>query len=228
MWTSPFRHSTYRSHAITKYIIPFTVIAGTLIATDSQTGEVLPNTTDQEIWSGRVSQFGAWYSLSGLSGATYLMGRLTGNAHATETGLLGLQALGHAQVAVFAFKQLTNRERPRDARGDFWGGGTSFPSGHSASAFAVATVFAYEYRHHIAVPLVAYSLAGAVASSRLSARRHWVSDIVVGGSLGFLIGRATYKRNHNPDLPGSPVTRSARLIPQVQLAGTTVALSWQL
>lgn len=143
---------------------------------------------------------------------------------------MGLEALGHTQIAVFAVKQITNRERPldHDGRGSFWKGGNSFPSGHAASSFALATVFAYEDRDHIAVPIGAYSLAAVISASRLSARRHWVSDIAVAGSLGFLIGRFTYKRNHNPGLPGSPVTRAQRLIPHVGVSGSSVVLSWRL
>jgi hypothetical protein len=230
MWTSPFRAKSYGSHAVIKYVIPFAIVSGVLIATDTKTGKVLPNSRDQEIWSGRVSQIGASYSLAGMAGATYLLGHLTHNDHARETGLLGLEALGHTQVAVFAIKEITNRERPvdHDQQGGFWEGGTSFPSGHAASSFAMATVFAYEYRQHIAVPIIAYSVASVVAASRVGARRHWVSDIAVGGSLGFLIGRFAYKRNHDNGLPGSPVMRSERWVPQVGVAGTSVALSWRL
>ncbi len=230
MWTSPFRSTPQRAHTIKKYVIPFVLISGALIATDRQTGRLLPNTTDQTIWSGRVSQLGASYSLAGMSLGTYAVGRLAGNDHAKEAGLLSLEALGHTQIAVLAFKQATNRQRPldQDGRGSFWEGGNSFPSGHAASSFAVATVFAYEYRDRLVIPIVAYSLATAISGSRLSARRHWVSDIAVGGSLGFLIGRFTYKRNHNPNLPGSPVGRAARLIPQVGIGDSGILLSWRL
>ena len=230
IWTSPFRKSTQRTHTIKKYVVPFVLLSGALIATDRQTGSVLPNTEDQAVWSGRVSQMGAWYSLAGVSGGSYLLGLLAGNDHVKEAGLLSLEALGHTQIAVFALKQITNRERPldHDGRGSFWEGGNSFPSGHAASSFAVATVFAYEYRDKIAVPIVAYSLATAISASRLSARRHWVSDIAVGGSLGFLIGRFTYKRNHNPSLPGSPVGRATRLIPQVGVRDSGILLLWRL
>jgi membrane-associated phospholipid phosphatase len=230
IWTSPFRSNPQRTHTIKKYIVPFALISGALIATDRYTGSVLPNTSDQAMWSGRVSQLGAWYSLAGISGGTYLMGRLVDNDHAKEAGLLALEALGHAQIVVFAFKQATNRQRPLDddGKGSFWEGGTSFPSGHSASSFAVATVFAYEYREHLAIPIVAYSLASAISASRLAARRHWVSDIVVGGSLGFLIGRFTYKRNHDPRLPGASVRSARRFIPQIGISGSSVLLSWRL
>src|SRR5882724_6209806 len=44
IWTSPFRHSSYDSHTIKKYVIPFVIIGGTLIATDKRT----------DVWSNSV------------------------------------------------------------------------------------------------------------------------------------------------------------------------------
>lgn len=229
IWTSPFRPGNRSARTMT-YALPFAAVTGALIATDRKTNDLLPNSRDQVVWSGRVSQFGASYSLVGVVGATYLVGKLTHSLRAQETGLLALEALGHTQIATLAFKKATSRERPldHDRRGEFWEGGTSFPSGHAASAFAVATVFAHEYRDHVAVPIVAYSLAGAISASRVGAQRHWVADVVAGGSLGFLIGRFTYRRNHDGSLPGGRATRTQRLIPQVGISGTTVTLSWKL
>jgi membrane-associated phospholipid phosphatase len=230
LWTSPFRTGNYDSHTMKKYGVPFLLISATLIATDRKTADFLPNTEDQTIWSGRVSQLGAAYTLAGAAGATYLIGRVTDNNHAKETGLLGLEAIGHSQLLVFGLKQITNRERPldHDQGGGFWEGGDSFPSGHATTSFALATVFAYEYRNHIAVPITAYSIASLVAASRVSARRHWLSDIFVGGSLGFLIGRYVYKHHHDPNLPGSPVHRASRLIPDdFTIGDRRVGLYWR-
>ena len=67
IWTSPFRGSSYSSRAFPKYVIPFTLITGALIATDHRTSELLPNTRDQAIWSRRVSQVGAPYTLAGMA-----------------------------------------------------------------------------------------------------------------------------------------------------------------
>ncbi len=228
IWTSPFRSSSYSSHTVKKYLVPFTLISAGLIASDQQTTHWMPNSEDQIKWSGRVSQLGSAYSLGGFAGGTYLVGLVAKNDHARETGLLALEALGHAQVVVFSLKQITNRSRPPEtpAGTGFWQGGNSFPSGHAISVFSVATVFAYEYRHHIAVPITAYGLAGIISVSRLSARRHWMSDIFVGGSAGFLIGRFVYKRHHNSALPGSPVKRTAKLIPQVGFGMGGPQLSW--
>lgn len=230
MWASPFRKSSYESRAVKKYLIPFAAITATLIATDRKTAEALPDSASRQVWSGRVSQFGAWYSLAGIAGTTLLAGQFAHDDRASETGWLALQALGHTQIATFAIKQATNRERPldHDRRGGFWEGGTSFPSGHSASAFAVATIFAYEYRDHIAVPVVAYSLAGLVAASRVGARRHWVSDVFAGGSMGFMIGRYTYKRRHHQPSGQQKHTLKSLLSPEVGLGPRGPALTWNL
>ena len=229
LWTSLLKSETYSSHTIKKYGIPFTLLSAALIATDNKTAESLPNTADQKKWSGRVSQGGAAYTLAAVSGGTYLFGKITDNRHVQETGLLALHALAHSQVVTAAVKQLTNRRRPivLDGSAGFWNGGDAFPSGHASTTFAVATVFAYEYRERPVVPIVAYAVASSVAASRVAAQRHWLSDIVVGGSVGFLLGRYVYKRHHDPTLPGSIVPPRKRLVPKVSVGGATAALRWQ-
>jgi membrane-associated phospholipid phosphatase len=230
MWSSPFRAGSYDSHTFKKYVIPFAAITAAMLATDRKATDAMPNSAGQTRWSRRISQVGAPYSLAGMSGATYLLGKVTRDKHAREAGWLGMLAIAHSQILVQVMKPIARRERPDkvDGRGGFFRGGDSFPSGHATSSFALATVMAYEYRDHIAVPITAYSLATAVSLSRMAGRRHWASDIFVGGSMGFLVGRYVYKRHHDPDLPGSPVTVRSRLMPEFNFGGNTVALSWHL
>ncbi|MBI3667613.1 MAG: phosphatase PAP2 family protein [Acidobacteria bacterium] len=230
IWTAPFQRRNYDSHAMKKYGVPFLLISAASIATDRRSADVLPNTRDQEIWSGRVSQIGAAYTLAGFAGATYLIGVAKRDRHVRETSVLALQALAHSQLIVFGLKQMTQRERPivDKQRVGFWKGGNSFPSGHATGSFAVAAVFAYEYRHRIVIPMTAYSVATVVAASRMSAHRHWVSDAFVGSSLGFMIGRYVYKRHHDPSLSGSLVDRKSRLVPEVQVGPGGLLLSWGL
>src|SRR4051812_33636048 len=146
IWTSPFRRSSYSSRAFPKYVIPFTLITGALIATDHRTSELLPNTKDQGIWSRRVSQVGAPYTVAGMALTMYLVGRTTGNSKARETGFLGAEAIAHSQLVTLVLKTATRRERPLDFQANggggvaFGAGGNSFPSGHASGSFALATV----------------------------------------------------------------------------------------
>lgn len=233
IWTGPFHASNYDSHTMKKYGLPFLLISAGLIASDTRTARWLPSDTTAVRFNTRVSQIGAPYSLAGLSAAYYLFGRASHNAHARETGFLALEAVADTQVVAEVFKLVTRRQRPTapdiDLAG-FWhggGSGSSFPSGHTIAAFGVATVFAREYREHLAVPIIAYSLASLVAFSRLGAHQHWYSDVFVGGAGGFLIGRYVYSSHHDPDLPGTPVpSRRSRLRPSLEAGEQGLGLYW--
>lgn len=77
---------------------------------------------------------------------------------------------------------------------------TSFPSGHSASAFAFATGVGLEMPH-LALPLV--PLAGAVAVSRVYTGVHYPSDVVAGSLVGTFVAYAT--RSWWPVEPSRPL-----------------------
>ena len=62
----------------------------------------------------------------------------------------------------------------------------SFPSGHSASSFAAATVFAFALTRRRAA--IIWALAATVAFSRIYIGVHYPLDVVVGALIGVLIG----------------------------------------
>ena len=62
----------------------------------------------------------------------------------------------------------------------------SFPSGHSASSFAAATVFAFALTRRRAATI--WTLAATVAFSRVYIGVHYPLDVVVGALIGVLIG----------------------------------------
>ena len=169
---------------------------------------------DQNADSKRSPSFG--------QGALYLISRATGNRKARETGFLGAAAIGHSQLLTLGLKYVTQRKRPLDYKAEglggtaFWRGGDSFPSGHSSGSFALATIFAYEYgQDHKWVPYASYGLASVVAASRLSGQKHWMSDLFVGGTMGFLVGRYVYRNHHDPRVDGGRRSVTERLIPRL-------------
>jgi len=129
----------------------------------------------------------------------YFGGFLERNSYAWRTGLLALEAAGDAQVIAITMKHIDRRKRPIEVGcdGDFgrtWcctktfklDGAGCFPSGHTASAFAVATVFAERYPEFARF---AYVCAAIVGFSRLSTKAHFPSDVFFGGALGYSISR---------------------------------------
>jgi membrane-associated phospholipid phosphatase len=137
----------------------------------------------------------------------YACGAIYKNKKAKETGLKGLEAYVITVVFTNVIKQVAHRHRPyQDTPPDphqwdgpfSWGGpyGTfgynSFPSGHSSSIFAVATVIGLEYWDTKWVPAVSFGLAGFTALYRLAVNDHWASDVLFGSALGFAIGSMVY------------------------------------
>lgn len=69
----------------------------------------------------------------------------------------------------------------------------SFPSGHTAQAFAAATFLSEEYRHKLKwMPYVSYSLAASVGALRMINNKHFVSDVLAGAGIGILSVKLSY------------------------------------
>ena len=91
-----------------------------------------------------------------------------------------LRALVLANGMVAPLKVAVSRARPDKSNR------LSFPSGHSANAFALATVLGHYSGKHAAE--TAYAGASFVPMARIHARHHYLSDVVAGAGLGFLAG----------------------------------------
>jgi hypothetical protein len=87
----------------------------------------------------------------------------------------------------FSTKSLTNVKRPDDSDN------FSFPSGHTAQAFATATFMSKEYGgESIWYSVGAYGMATAVGACRILNNRHWVSDVMTGAGIGILSTNIAY------------------------------------
>lgn len=191
IWTSPLRIRPHDAY----WLVPFAAATGVALHYDAQAQQELGIDQTRTDVSSAFSDVGLYGSIGGAAGLC-LLGSAKHNDHLAETGRLGEEAIVNSLLVVEALKLATNRERPNEGNGlgGFWPHGTrsyetdgSFPSGHAIATFAFARVIASEYPSK-RVQLAAYAFALAVSASRVTAREHFPSDVLVGGALGYLIG----------------------------------------
>ena len=227
IWTAPFHLD--RSDA--KWAIPAGVGFMALITTDRITGDDIFNSNRQVRVSQDVSYLGSVYGLGAAATTFYLIGRKKDKYRARETGLLSAEALINSMIVSGTLKIITQRARPiaGNERSEFFDGGSSFPSGHSTQAWAVAAVVASEYKHRPAVQIAAYGIASAVSVARFTVKKHYLSDVVAGSALGYGIGKFVYNKHHLDEADGA-ITKSAwpMITPQYnrQARQYGVALTW--
>jgi membrane-associated phospholipid phosphatase len=141
----------------------------------------------------------------GVIGAFEAWGELTGDATAKNTAMDALAAsiIGPGLVGT-GVKYAAGRVRPNTASRTFefrpFSGNQSFPSGHAAQAFAVATAIAGNYPSWW-VQTLCYGGAGLVAYARVEQNAHYASDVVAGALLGWSVGRAVVRRHSAPPDP---------------------------
>jgi membrane-associated phospholipid phosphatase len=191
IWASPFRMT--RKDA--RWWLTFGAIVGAAVATDHRASQQLPNTADQRRFSRDISQVGAAYSLIPILGGFYVSGVLAKSPKLRGTGVQGAEAVADALIVSEVLKYATGRQRPLvgDGGGHFFHGGDSFPSGHAIESFALASVIAHRWRQKKAVVIAAYGLATLVSASRFSGQKHFASDIVAGGVMGWFIGTHVFE-----------------------------------
>jgi membrane-associated phospholipid phosphatase len=143
-----------------------------------------------------------------LPASLMISGYVRHDPYQVGTALLAGEAYADAAVVDLAIKAVTRRKRPSDVTPGapftdtfFSGGkspfkGSSFPSGHAAGAFAVATVVATRYHTHRWVPWAVYGFATAVSLSRITTSAHFPSDVFLGAALGYGITRYQVLRPH--------------------------------
>ncbi len=151
-----------------------------------------------------VRRLGEGPFLIGLIGGLYATGELAKNNSLRKTALLCLESWLTSGFIVWVFKIAVGRARPstedpKDTFHMFSGKSRfhSFPSGHSASAFAVATTIA-DQTENVLVDFLAYSLATSVALSRVHDNKHWLSDVFIGSTIGYFVAKKICALNRNP------------------------------
>jgi membrane-associated phospholipid phosphatase len=211
IFTSPFHANR---HNALEWLIPAAATGG-LIAADIHIANAFENSRGQIRWGGRISNIGASYTLIPIVAGSYAYGAWRDNAKAREIGVLGTESLLDSLIVAGILKEAARRNRPdeRDP-GHFWGGGTSFPSGHAIQVWSIASLLSHEYKHKKIVAVTAYSLAGIVSISRVAAQKHFAADVFAGGSMGWFIGRYVYD-THMSHLAHKHSWLTPTIVPQI-------------
>jgi len=202
IWTSPFHMRKQDS----VWLAP---LAGTTIllgVTDRHSMQRERSNANAVTSSDSIAN-GGLIGMAALPVFMYSWGSLRALPKFRETGLLSGEALVNAVVVDEGLKLVFERDRPTltDGQGKFFNSGpgnSSFPSTHSTLTWTVASVIAHEYPGWLTQTMV-YGGATAVSISRVTGRQHFPTDVVVGGALGWLIGRQIYRAHHDTDLDGA-------------------------
>jgi membrane-associated phospholipid phosphatase len=119
---------------------------------------------------------------AGAAMATLAIGKMTGQSTIAWVGADLVRAQLVSQTFVQGLKFATGRGRPDGSNSQ------SFPSGHTASAAATATVLQRHFGWKAGVP--AYAFAAYVGAARMSADKHHLSDVLMGATIGIAAGRS--------------------------------------
>jgi len=125
---------------------------------------------------------GGRIAMISIVGGTITASLFSHSTRLKSTAFALAQATAVDLAIVNSLKFITQRERPDGSSN------LSFPSGHAADAFTVATVFSHYYGWKWGVPL--YAAAGFIAVSRVEKGKHWPSDVAAGAAIGLLAGRS--------------------------------------
>jgi len=123
---------------------------------------------------------------AGAAAAIYAIGLARGSPRTQELGTALVEAQAVEGLMTQALKHTVRRSRPD-------GGRYSFPSGHTAASFATAEVLRRRYGWKAGLAM--YVAAAYISASRIADRRHYLTDVLFGASIGIAAAH-TPQHNH--------------------------------
>jgi membrane-associated phospholipid phosphatase len=129
-----------------------------------------------------------------LAGVVYAVPRW--RSYALQMTIAGAGAGLLAQIVKYA----VGRARPELWLGPFQharAAATSFPSGHTVGAFALAGILLFTSPSR-AMRIAAVLVAAAVGAARILAFRHWTSDVVASAALGLIVAWSVSQLTNEP------------------------------
>ena len=132
---------------------------------------------------GNITHLGHSYTILGYS----FLNIAHGVEKNRQTGRLISSAFLSSGLITYTTKKLINRHRPLDIYGTDT---PALPSGHTSNAFTLATISGKQYPK-FRIPF--YIGAGVIGISRVYLGRHYLSDVLVGATIGTGVGLLTWR-----------------------------------
>ncbi len=188
-------------------------IVGTYFVFEDSLHDEIEREAVKDMPLGKASPIG---DLAGqnLTNIAYIIGMyshyyFTGEEKSKKRSMLMLKSTLYSGLVTTGLKY-TVREPRRDSDNR-----DSFPSGHTTSAFAFASVIGAE--HDLIYSIPAYTLATIAAFSRINDNKHYVHDVLAGAAIGMSYGIGLYYRQKDSD--NDELTSTFQILPSNNLDG---------
>ncbi len=188
-----------------RHLVPTAAIVGLtagLVVADRYDMPYFDHTTRFNRFNETFNKSSTEAMMAVVPASLYVFGLVSHDSYAEQTAILSAEAYIDSAIPHVAMKLVARRLRPDAAQlnGNYsdtffrskpsvFSNGSSFPSGHAAGAFSIATVIAMRYGSHRWVPWAAYGFAALLSFSRIPARQHYPSDVFFGAAMGYVITR---------------------------------------
>jgi len=186
------------------------------------------HTTSLDNLTGFGEKYGTISYAGIFAGGMYLTGKIIDNKSITTTGRMLTESVLYSGLAVSLLKYTVGRSRPYTDEGpvtmftySFQEANVSFPSGHTATAFAISTVLANRINNPFTT-VALYGLAGFTGYQRIYDNKHWFSDVFVGAAIGYFIGSSIVNSEENRE--SDNFWGSLDVMPSVNSSGAGLSL----
>ena len=140
-------------------------------------------------WGDPGGYIGNPFVLAGASASLFVSSRFTKDRRFRSLSYALVQGMIVDETISQTMKVSFQRLRPNGQDH------ASFPSSHSVDSFMFATVFAEHYGWKAAIP--GYLIAAYVGATRMEDRKHHITDVVAGSTIGYLVGKTVSRKMHS-------------------------------
>ena len=137
-----------------------------------------------------------------IIGGTFIASNILNDSKTEKISLMLLESVLFSNIITQTLKITIGRERPEFTDNCFHFVGPnlgneryqSFPSGHATTAFAISTIFANTTDNNY-LKILFYSPAFITSFSRLYNNKHWFSDVILAGLIGYYSAQKVLRIN---------------------------------